>query len=49
MFDITLLSMSGRLTRGCEITYTSNSFLMLKFTLANNRGVKRNNLRVRHA
>ncbi|UPA18488.1 single-stranded DNA-binding protein (plasmid) [Borrelia puertoricensis] len=49
MFDINLLSMSGRLTRNCEVIYTSNSFPILKFTLANNRGVKKNNCVTRQA
>ncbi|ANF34540.1 hypothetical protein A7978_05740 (plasmid) [Borrelia turicatae] len=41
MFDINSLNMSGRLTRDCELNYTSNSLSILKFTLANNRGVRR--------
>ncbi|AHH10061.1 Single-strand DNA binding protein (plasmid) [Borrelia parkeri SLO] len=41
VFDINSLSMSGRLTRDCELNYTSNSLSILKFTLANNRGVRR--------
>ncbi|AHH13271.1 Single-strand DNA binding protein (plasmid) [Borrelia hermsii YBT] len=49
VFDINSLSMSGRLTRDCEINYTSNNLPILKFTLANNRGVKRNNLRAKQA
>ncbi|UPA13772.1 single-stranded DNA-binding protein [Borrelia turicatae] len=43
VFDINSLSMSGHLTRDCEITYSSNSLPILKFTLANNRGVRRSN------
>ncbi|ANA43832.1 single-stranded DNA-binding protein [Borrelia hermsii] len=43
MSDINSVVLSGRLTRDSEITYVNNSIPILKFGLANNRRIKRNN------
>ncbi|AHE62457.1 single-stranded DNA-binding protein [Borrelia parkeri] len=42
MADINSLVLSGRLTRDSELTYTEAGMAILKFGLANNRRVKKN-------
>ncbi|AHH11777.1 single-stranded DNA-binding protein (plasmid) [Borrelia coriaceae] len=49
MFDINCLSMSGRLTRDCEFAYFGNKIPALKFTLANNRGFKKDDKFTNHS
>ncbi|UPA16862.1 single-stranded DNA-binding protein (plasmid) [Borrelia coriaceae] len=49
MFDINSLSMSGRLTRDCEFIHLGNKIPTLKFTLANNRGFKKDDKFTNHA
>ncbi|AWG42510.1 single-stranded DNA-binding protein [Candidatus Borreliella tachyglossi] len=49
MADINSLVLSGRLTRDSELTYTESGIAILKFGLANNRRMKRNDEWVDHA
>ncbi|BCR21557.1 single-stranded DNA-binding protein [Borrelia sp. HM] len=42
MADINSLVLSGRLTRDSELTYTETGMAILKFGLANNKRIKRN-------
>ncbi|AHH10269.1 single-stranded DNA-binding protein [Borrelia coriaceae] len=49
MADINSLVLSGRLTRDSELTYTESGMAILKFGLANNRRMKRNDEWVDHA
>ncbi|BCR20726.1 single-stranded DNA-binding protein [Borrelia miyamotoi] len=43
MADINSLVLSGRLTRDSELTYTEMGMAILKFGLANNKKMKKNN------
>ncbi|WKC57697.1 single-stranded DNA-binding protein [Borrelia sp. P9F1] len=49
MADINSLVLSGRLTRDSELTYTETGIAILKFGLANNRRMKKNDEWVDHA
>ncbi|WP_029358879.1 single-stranded DNA-binding protein [Borreliella garinii] len=43
MADINSLVLSGRLTRDSELSYTESGMAVLRFSLANNRRMKKNN------
>ncbi|UER67323.1 single-stranded DNA-binding protein [Borrelia sp. BU AG58] len=49
MADINSLVLSGRLTRDSELTYTETGMAVLKFGLANNRRMKKNDEWIDHA
>nr|WP_267915788.1 single-stranded DNA-binding protein [Borreliella garinii] len=42
MADINSLVLSGRLTRDSELSYTESGMAVLRFSLANNRRIKKN-------
>lgn len=42
MADINSLVLSGRLTRDSELSYTESGMAVLRFSIANNRRMKKN-------